>query len=126
MRYDKAVREMLVDAVNDLPALFTRAEVVTWFKTNYPSVKDSTVAAYITAGTVNSRSRHQYPGADQLLIYKRSDGYLERYELSRHGQWDKWGRRIKASADHLGGGRARCVGMTGTDDHCWQGPEQDP
>jgi len=99
MRYDKPVREMLVDAVNDLPAVFTRADMVTWINRNYPSVKDSTVTAYITAGTVNSRSRHQHPGADQLLIYKRNDGLLERYDCSRHGQWDKWGQRIKVSGD---------------------------
>jgi len=94
MFYDRPVREMLVDAVDDLPAAFTRTDVVRWFNSNYPAVKISTLRAYITAGTVNSRSRRHYPGAGQLLIYNRGDGYLERYDLSRHGQWDEWGQRI--------------------------------
>lgn len=59
--YDRPVRELLVQAVADMPATFPRDQVVGWFRQHYPSVKPSTVTAHITAATVNSHSRHHLP-----------------------------------------------------------------
>jgi len=81
------VRELLVDAVGEMPCVFGRAEVVEWFKEHYPDVQPATVTAHITAATVNSASSHYYPTAVQALIFKRDDGGLERYDLERHGEW---------------------------------------
>jgi len=96
--YDRPVRELLVDAVKDMPTVFRRAEVVAWFKRRYPSVKPATVTAHITAATVNSPSRHHYPGADQHLIFQRDDGGLERYDSSRHGRWTSFGELVRGTA----------------------------
>jgi hypothetical protein len=87
----------MVDAVNELPTVFRRDEVVTWFRKRYPAVKPSSVTAHITAATVNSASRHHYPGADQHLIFKRADGALERYNPSRHGKWNPYGELVPAT-----------------------------
>ena len=78
-----------------MPSMFRRRQVVEWFRQNYPAVRPNTVTAHITAATVNSPSRHHYPGADQHLIFKRDDDrLLERYDVSRHGKWDEYGRLI--------------------------------
>lgn len=94
MLYDRPVRELLVQAVAEMPTPFRRSQVVEWFRRHYPAVKPSTVTAIITAGTVNSWSRHHYAGADQHLIFRRDDGLLERYDPSRHGTWDDYGEPI--------------------------------
>lgn len=77
-----------------MPPTFRRSELVDWFQEHYPAVKPNTVTAHITAATVNSHSRHHYPGGDQHLIFKRSDGLLLRYDASRHGRWDRHGDLI--------------------------------
>jgi hypothetical protein len=96
--YDRPVRELLVEAVAAMPLTFRRNDVVDWFRVHYPAVKPGTVTAHITAATVNSRSRHHYPGADQYLLFQRDDHLLERYEPLRHGYWDAWGEPIPAPA----------------------------
>jgi hypothetical protein len=98
MLYGRPVRELLVDAVGDMPSMFRRADVVEWFRTRYPAVKHNTVTTNITAATVNSRSRQHYPALAQHLIYKRDDGLLERYSARRHGQWDTHGELISGAA----------------------------
>ena len=70
--------------------------MVEWFHEHYPLVNPNSVTAHMTAATVNSHSRHHYPGADQHLIFKRSDGSLERYDAARHGIWGEHGERISA------------------------------
>jgi hypothetical protein len=96
--YDRPVRELLVQAVAAMPPAFRRNHVVEWFREHYPAVHHATVTTLITAATVNSRSRRHYPGADQHLIFKRSDGLLERYDAHRHGQWTKDGELIPGTA----------------------------
>lgn len=81
-----------------MPSTFRRDEVVDWFRQHYPSVKPNTVTAHITAATVNSRSRHHYPGAEQHLIFRLDDRLLERYDSSRHGRWNLWGEQVSDNA----------------------------
>ena len=81
-----------------MPPTFRRKPVVSWFEEHYPLVKDKSVEAHITAATVNSHSRHYYEGAEQDLIFKRSDGFLERYDPTRHGRWDNYGELISDSS----------------------------
>jgi hypothetical protein len=92
--YDRPIRELLVQAVAAMPPTFRRRQVGDWFQEHYPLVKPNALKAHITAATVNSRSRHWYPGADQHLIFQRSDGLLERYDATRHGRWDDYGEPI--------------------------------
>ena len=92
--YGKPVRELLVDAVRDMPPSFRRRDVVLWFRAHYPAVKEGTVTAHITAATVNSPSRHHYGAAAQSLLFKRPGGSLERYEARRHGRWSLYGELL--------------------------------
>lgn len=72
--YDKTVRELMKDMV---PALqiqpgkaFSRAEVRSWFNTNYPKIKDGTISAHLLRMSVNAPSRVHYsakPGEDDLF-----------------------------------------------------------
>jgi hypothetical protein len=89
--------QLLVDAVRDMPTIFHRVEVVAWFRKQYPSVRPSTVSAHITAATVNSASRHHYPGAYQHLILQRNDRALERHDPARHGTWSPLGELVAGS-----------------------------
>jgi hypothetical protein len=101
--YDRPVRELLVDAVGDMPDVFRRAEVVEWFRKQYPAVKPNTVTTLITAATVNSASRHYYPGLAQHLIFQRDDGRLERYDPPRHGQWTANGNFVPETTVNTAG-----------------------
>jgi hypothetical protein len=95
--YDRPIRELLVDAVAAMQPVFRRQDVVVWFARHYPLVKASSVTAHITAATVNSHSRHHYPGIEQHLIFQRPDGRLEQYHRSKHGLWDPYGVLVPGS-----------------------------
>ncbi len=95
-----------------------------WFQEHYPAVKPSSVTSHITAATVNSHSRHHYPGADQHLIFKRSDGSLERYDATRHGKWDRHGELIPGSISSPGEYRYEpAAGSAIVQEQCWSGDE---
>jgi hypothetical protein len=96
--YDRPIRELLVEGVAAMPPTFRRKQVHDWFEEHYPLVARGSVDAHITAATVNSRCRHYYSGAVQDLIFKRSDGWLERYDEIRHGEWDLYGNLIPGTA----------------------------
>lgn len=65
MKYDRPVRELLVDCVRELHQPFTREAVIEWFRLHYPDVKSSTVTAHMVGLTVG-RNPETYP---QLTRY---------------------------------------------------------
>lgn len=60
----------------------------------------NSVTAHITAATVNSHSRHHYPGADQHLIFQRNRDLLVRYDALRDGKWGPDGEPIPDTPVH--------------------------
>lgn len=73
--YDKPVRLLFKDMVNDLGIsqreVMARDQVVAWFRENYPKIKDGTISAHLLKMSTNARSRVHYnvnlDGDDDLL-----------------------------------------------------------
>lgn len=73
--YDKPVRVLMHDMVRYLElkpdTVISRDRVRSWFKENYPKIKDGTIAAHLLRMSVNSKSRVHYgtkPGEDDLFF----------------------------------------------------------
>lgn len=88
--YDKSTRELMHQFVQERVGpgkVFTRADVVTWFKEHYPKIKSNTVALHVDGMSVNSQSRehhkHIRPGKGWDLFLK-----LDR---SNYRLWDQVG-----------------------------------
>lgn len=89
MKYNRPVRELLVDCVRELHQPFTREAVIEWFRLHYPDVKSSTVTAHMVGLTVG-RNPETYP----LLM--RYPPVLERVS---HGIYQRaGGGRLAADA----------------------------
>jgi hypothetical protein len=72
--YDKSVRELMRDMIPifgiEQGKIFTRSQVRSWFKENYPKIKDGTISAHLLRMSVNAPSRIHYsakPGEDDLF-----------------------------------------------------------
>jgi hypothetical protein len=78
--YDRPVRELLAEAVQALTPPLRPRDIVRWFRTHYPRVNDKTVRAHVRAGTVNDPNRLHYSMRVGNLLYRRSDGLLDRYD----------------------------------------------
>ena len=73
--YDKPVRLLFKDMVKELVPvkgdILTRLHALSWFKENYPKVKDGTIAAHLLKMSTNATSRVHYnldsKGDDDLL-----------------------------------------------------------
>lgn len=84
--YDKPVRELMKDMI---PALgikpnqaFSRNEVRSWFKENYPKIKDGTITAHLIKFSVNAASRVHYnlkPGDDDVF-YQIDGSHFRLYD----------------------------------------------
>jgi hypothetical protein len=73
--YDNPVRVLMHDMVRYLElkpdTVISRDRVRSWFKENYPKIKDGTIAAHLLRMSVNSKSRVYYgtkPGEDDLFF----------------------------------------------------------
>jgi hypothetical protein len=44
--------------------IFTKDEVIAWFKTNYPLVKEGTIAAHLIRFSTNNKNRIHYNAKD--------------------------------------------------------------
>jgi hypothetical protein len=78
--YDRPVRELLAEAVSALTPPYKPRDFVRWFQANYPRVNDKTVRAHIRAATVNDPNRFHYSMRVGDLLYRRTDGFLDRYD----------------------------------------------
>lgn len=108
--YDKPVRLLLKDMVSSLNIgegqIITRAQVLSWFESNYPKIKPSTISAHLIKMSTNATSRVHYnvnPNGDDDLFYQ-IDGkrfrsynpqndpppiYVKQDEISRTDQTDE-------------------------------------
>jgi endonuclease len=75
--YDKPVRLLMKDMVSDLSnregQIITREQVSSWFESNYPKIKPSTVSAHLLKMSTNAPSRIHYnvnPNGDDDLFYQ--------------------------------------------------------
>jgi len=79
MKYDRPVRELLVDCVRELHQPFTREAVIEWFRLHYPDVKTSTVTAHM-AGLTVGRNPDSHPNLTRYppVIERVSHGLYQR------------------------------------------------
>lgn len=79
--YDKPVRELMQDMIPQLKIkennIFSRTDVFSWFKQNYPKVKDGTIAAHLIRLSVNAPSRvhHNVKTTDDIFYQIDSSHY---------------------------------------------------
>lgn len=73
--YDKSVRELMRDMIPALgieqDQVFTRDQARSWFKENYPKIKEGTIAAHLLRFSVNAPSRVHFsakPGEDDVFF----------------------------------------------------------
>lgn len=74
-KYEKAVRFLMKDMVNDLgldkKAILSKTEAINWFKKEYPDIDQKTVECHLTRMSINAPSRLHYnavPREDDLLF----------------------------------------------------------
>ena len=60
MKYDRPVRDLMIECVRSLHEPFTRESVIEWFRQHYPDVKTSTVGAHM-AGLTVGRNPDSFP-----------------------------------------------------------------
>lgn len=92
--YDKPIWALIKDALAELPDTFTTDDVVKWFRTNYPKIKDSSIRAHLIGVSVNNPTRRYYRGTLRHgFLYKVDRYHYIRYDPERHGQFDINGRQ---------------------------------
>lgn len=76
----------MADAAKGVPGPFTPSDVVSWFATHYPLVKDATVRAHIIGLTANDRNRKHFKtlAGKEPLFYRLPNGTLEPFDPDRH------------------------------------------
>ncbi len=97
MLYDKPVRLLLADALAELPEPVRVPQIIAWFASRYPRVKENTVRMHVVAFTANDPSRRHHPAYRNHppLLFRRHDGAFERYDDTRHGRWSSYGERAE-------------------------------
>jgi hypothetical protein len=60
MKYDRPVRDLMIECVRSLHEPFTREIVIEWFRQHYPDVKTSTIGAHM-AGLTVGRNPDSFP-----------------------------------------------------------------
>ncbi len=96
--YDKPTWQLIEYALNDLPEIFTTDEVLGWFRSRYPKLKDGTVRAHLSGMSVNNPTRRHYSGLlAHGLLYKVDRYHYTRYDPERHGTFDKLGRQAEVA-----------------------------
>jgi len=84
--YDKPVRALLWDMVADLGLkrgqVLSKDQVLQWFRSKYPKIKEGTVSAHLIRMSTNARSRVHYgvkPGEDDLF-YQINGSHFRLYD----------------------------------------------
>lgn len=76
--YDKPVRQLMRDMIPALGIVqgqvFSKDEVRSWFKTNYPRIKDGTISAHLLRFSVNAPSRVHYSAKPEDDVFFQVDG----------------------------------------------------
>lgn len=83
--YDKPVRELIPEMVNELAPerrrLFSRDAALAWFKEHYPKIKRGTITAHLYGFSTNAPTRVHYArGPDEDLLYQIDRSRFRLYE----------------------------------------------
>lgn len=97
--YDKPVRLLFWDMVTaknlQKGDVITKRQVLDWFQSNYPKVKQGTIAAHLIRLSVNAPSRHHYSaraGEDDLFYqidgshFRLYDAAVDRLNAGQHDE----------------------------------------
>lgn len=87
MLYDRPVWELMADAAAAMPDRFAPADVVAWFRENYPGFTDNALRAHVVGLTANDPSRRHHLGLAPKtpLFFKLDRGVLTAFDPGRHG-----------------------------------------
>lgn len=76
--YDKPVHQLMRDMIPALAIVqghvFSKDKVRSWFKTNYPKIKDGTISAHLLRFSVNAPSRVHYSAKPEDDVFFQVDG----------------------------------------------------
>jgi hypothetical protein len=88
--YEKPVRLLMKDFVKDIGVtkgqVFSRDQVLEWFKTNYSLIKVSTVSAHLIRMSTNAPSRFHYnanPNGDDDLFFQIDSKHFRLYDPAK-------------------------------------------
>jgi hypothetical protein len=112
MLYDRPLWELMADAVAAMPDRFAPADVVAWFRENYPGFKDNALRAHVVGLTANDPSRRHHLGLAPKppLFFKLDPGVLTAFDPDRHGE-DIAGGHVRGRSGVGSDGRARSGGL---------------
>jgi len=74
-RYEKPVWRMIYEVIDELPDIFTPADVIRRVKDKYPEVKENTLRAHVIALTLNHPSSKHYPLKYKFFYYLGNSRY---------------------------------------------------
>lgn len=76
--YDKPVRLLMRQMVDEMPVkvgqTITRDDVLNWFATRYPKIKEGTVTAHLIRLSTNAATRLHYSAKPEDDVFFKSDG----------------------------------------------------
>ena len=88
--YDKSVRELVQDAIAEMPDTFTAQDMVQWFGEHYAKVNPRTVRAHLRRACVNippDVSGSHWSSGDRT-VYRLALGQFTRYRPEVHGEFE--------------------------------------
>jgi hypothetical protein len=87
MLYDRPLWELMADAAAAMPDRFTTADVLAWFRENYPGFKDNALQAHVLGLTANAPGRLSHKGLAPKppVFFKLNRGVLTAFDPDRHG-----------------------------------------
>ncbi|HLC28729.1 MAG TPA: hypothetical protein VJL07_04700 [Dehalococcoidia bacterium] len=92
--YDKPIWALIQDALAEMPEPFTTADMLDWFRTKYPKIKETSLRAHIIGMSVNNPTRRYYASTlSHGVLYRLGRSQFTRYDPSRHGSFDPYGRQ---------------------------------
>lgn len=84
MFYDRPLRQIMAEeALTELPAIFTTADMIAWVHQRYPLFKESTVKMHLIALSANDPNKRHYKGSRTVWrnrLFKLGPNQFRRYE----------------------------------------------
>jgi hypothetical protein len=93
-----ANRELFAEALDAVPEVFAKEDLMRWFEASAPWVDPLWVEGRLVGDTVNDLGRQHVP-SPRDLVFLRADGRYERYDQSRHGRWSSVGTPVLLPAE---------------------------
>jgi len=75
--YDRPARELIQDAIAQMPDTFESQDVVQWFKRNYPGLSPKTVRHNLRCAAVNHQSGAHWRD-EERTVYRIGQGRFSR------------------------------------------------